>query len=227
MFRISWANNESKSRLGYIFKVSKNLKLIINLGRRLTRRQTGQQHVRRVGWYCNVGPPGPPPEQAQQPPNRTCRVATGQLLAMPIPTPLFGGPARSTSVCTSPPGTRRSRVYHKAMPSPWRFFFPVPWTLKWTCISQSLRKHGWKRNRKAPQRYQGSGASWGGPGMLHSTGSLRTPPKPGIHSGTGTRQQSLKCYWPLNEAGKPNGASRLSEAQSLPTRAFKQAFLSI
>lgn len=53
-----------------------------------------------------------------------------------------------TYTSTYLPGTRRSRVYHKAMPSPWRFFFPVPWTLKWTCISQSLRKQGCRESRE-------------------------------------------------------------------------------
>lgn len=53
-----------------------------------------------------------------------------------------------TYVSTALPDTRRSRVYHKAMPSPWRFFFPAPWTLKWTCISQSLRKQGWRESRE-------------------------------------------------------------------------------
>lgn len=41
-----------------------------------------------------------------------------------------------------PPGTRRSCVYHRASPSPCRFFLPAPWILKWTWSSQSLRKQG-------------------------------------------------------------------------------------
>lgn len=40
------------------------------------------------------------------------------------------------------PGTRRSCVYHRARPSPCRFFLPAPWILKWTWSSQSLRKQG-------------------------------------------------------------------------------------
>lgn len=84
-------------------------------------------------------------------------------------------------VCTSPPGTRRSRVYHKAMPSPWRFFFPVPWTLKWTCISQSLRKHGCKGSREALRVTKAFKRAAVEPGTSRSTCLLPTPPKLGNH----------------------------------------------
>lgn len=40
------------------------------------------------------------------------------------------------------PFCMRSFVYQMAKPSPFRFFFPCPWILKCTCISQSFRWHG-------------------------------------------------------------------------------------
>ena len=48
----------------------------------------------------------------------------------------------------------RSLVYQMAKPSPFRFFFPCPWILKCTCISQSFRLQGWKQTVKTmPLRY--------------------------------------------------------------------------
>lgn len=37
------------------------------------------------------------------------------------------------------PGCSLSFVYQTAKPSPWRFFFPDPWILNCTCISQSFK----------------------------------------------------------------------------------------
>lgn len=63
-------------------------------------------------------------------------------------------------------------MYHRAMPSPWRFFFPAPCTLKWTCISQSLRKQGC---RGAEGCSELSGPSC----QLGVSGPDPAPPRPG------------------------------------------------
>lgn len=39
-------------------------------------------------------------------------------------------------------------MYQMAKPSPFRFFFPCPWILKCTCISQSFRLQDWKQTVK-------------------------------------------------------------------------------
>lgn len=77
---VSWLGGS----LGYILKVSKNLKTV--------SRQDGQKHVgrARVALHYKTTWPSSRSPRASIAPNRTCRVTTGQLLAMPIPTTLVG-----------------------------------------------------------------------------------------------------------------------------------------